>query len=115
MDSYLEKAFEQANYATTLSNQKRVLLEEYLQDSVYFFNGSTFKVDRTLINFLKTLIDIGQKDTIIIDDNNIPTEIPNTQEFFDKVMNIYVTALNSYHTKYKKIKTSRTIESLLDL
>ena len=54
MDEKLSKAFEIANFVTTLANQKKVIYEEYQQNCVYFFNGATFKVTRELINFVKT-------------------------------------------------------------
>lgn len=115
MEDLLKKAFEQANYATTLANQKRVLFEEFNQSSILFYNGATFYTDRTLISYVKSLIDLGQSDAVLIDDNNLPIDIPNLEDFLEKTINKHITATNEYHTKYTKLKNSRTIESLLDL
>lgn len=115
MEDLLKKAFEQANYATTLANQKRVLLEEFNQNSILFYNGATFHADKTLISYIKSLIDLGQSDAVLIDNNDLPIDILNLEDFLEKVINKHVTAINEYQTKYTKLKNSRTIESLLDL
>jgi hypothetical protein len=115
MDEKLAKAFDIANFMTTLANQKKVIYEEYQQNSVYFFNGATFKVDRELINFVKTLLDLEQADAILLDDNNLPVDIPDLKTFLDNILSVYASATNRYQTQYQKIKNSRSVESLLDL
>ena len=115
MDDKLLKAFEIANFMTTLANQKKVIHEEFQQNCVYFFNGATFKVSRELINFTKTLIDLGHTDSVLIDDNNLPVDIPDLKAFLDTILSIYASATNSYQTQYQKVKDSRSVESLLDL
>lgn len=115
MDEKLLKAFEIANFMTTLANQKKVIYEEYLQNCVYFFNGATFKVNRELINFVKTLIDLGHSDAVLIDDNNFPIDIADLAAFLESILSVYASATNAYQTQYQKIKDSRSVESLLDL
>ena len=56
MDERLEKAFQTANYMTTLSNQRKVILEEFQQSLIYYFQGASFTVDRNLITFIGTLV-----------------------------------------------------------
>lgn len=115
MDEKLAKAFDIANFMTTLANQKKVIYEEYQQNSVYFFNGATFKVNRELINFVKTLLDLEQVDAVLLDDNNLPVDISDLKTFLDNVLAVYASATNRYQTQYQKIKNSRSVESLLDL
>ena len=50
MDEKLEKAFGVANYMATLSNQRRIILEEFKQQLVYYENGGTFQIDTVLIS-----------------------------------------------------------------
>ena len=57
MDERIEKAFAVANYMATLSNQRRIILEEFNQKLVYYANGGTFKISPELINFTKSVID----------------------------------------------------------
>lgn len=115
MEEQLQKAFEIANYMTTLAGQKRVLLEEFQQNTVYFHNGSTFKATKELINFVNTLIQLDQKDAVLIDDNNIPVDIQDLPKFLEQIMHTYTYASNTYFTKYQQLKTARSVESLLDL
>jgi hypothetical protein len=115
MDEQLQKAFDIANYMTTLASQKKVLFEQYLQNTVFFYNGASFRVTRELINFTKTLIDLGQSDTVLIDDNNLPTNITELDKFLQDLLNVYTLATNEYYTQYQKLKTNRSVESLVDL
>lgn len=115
MDQYLEKAFDVANYMATLVNQKRVLKEEFKQNLIYFYNGSIFSVNKELITFVKTMIDLGQADHVLIDDNDLPVHIENLSEFLDNILSTFSSASNEYYSKYQKLKKNRSVESLLDL
>jgi hypothetical protein len=115
MDDTVKKAFEISNFMSALAEQKRVLLEEYHQNSIYFFNGTVFKVDKELINFVKTLIDLGQDSFVLIDNNNTPVDIQNPKKFLQELLDKYFFAANAYNTKFQKLKSSRSVESLLDI
>lgn len=114
MDERLEKALNFSNYMVTLSNQKRSLKEKFLSDCVFYQNGGSFFVTKELINFCKTLLDSGNtEDVILIDDNDLPIEISDMDEFFQKILSIYFSASNSYYSEYQKIKSSRLIEKII--
>ena len=44
MDERIEKAFAVANYLATLSNQRKIVLEEFNQQLIYYSNGGTFLI-----------------------------------------------------------------------
>lgn len=115
MDERLEKAIKFSNYMASLHNQKRSFQEKYYQDLIYFFNGSQFTVTKELISFCKIMLDCSQTEIILIDDNKIPTEIENLEEFFNNIKNIYINASNEFIVSYNRIKKERTIENLVDL
>ncbi len=115
MDERLEKAFQTANYMASLSNLRRVALEEFNQNIIYYTQGSTFTVTRELISFVKTLIDIGNTDSVLLDDNNVPVNIENLQDFFTKILSVYAEATNAYLAKHKEIKSKRKVEALVEL
>jgi len=116
MDERIEKAFEVANYMATLSNQKRIILEEYNQKLVHYVNGASFKVTPELITFTKIMLDIGHTtDIAFVDVNNFPVLVPNVQEFFDSIVAIYFEATNEYAAKYASIKTKRKIADIVEL
>ncbi len=115
MDERLEKAFQTANYMASLSNLRRVILEEFNQSLVYYTQGATFTVNKELISFVKVLIDIGNTESVILDDNNIPVNITDLQEFFTKILSVYAEATNEYLVKYAELKIKRKVEALVDL
>jgi hypothetical protein len=116
MDEKIEKAFAVANYMATLSNQRRIILEEYTQKLVYYINGATFNVDYNLINFAKNLVDLGHtEDIAFVDANNQPVIITDVQDFLDNIVSVYFEAVNEYHTKFSEIKRKRNVKDLVDL
>lgn len=116
MDERIEKAFAVANFMATLSNQRRIILEEFNQKLVYYINGATFKITPDLINFVKTALDLGHTtDVAFIDANNFPVVIPDVQEFFDSIVEVYFQSLNEYAAKFAEIKLKRSVEDIVNL
>lgn len=115
MDERIEKAFQTANYMASLSNLRRVALEEYSQNLIYYTQGATFTVDRSLISFVKILIDSEVTESILLDDNNIPVKIDDLQQFLTKILSIYTESINQYLVKYTELKSKRKVEALVSL
>jgi hypothetical protein len=116
MDERIEKAFAVANYTSTLSNQRRIILEEYEQKLVYYTNGATFKISPEFIAFTKTLLDLGYTDDVaFIDVNNFPVLIEDVQKFLDNISFIYFEATNEYAAKYNDLKRKRKIADIVEL
>lgn len=116
MDERIEKAFQVANYMATLSNQRRIITEEFNQRIVYYTNGGTFKVTPELISFTKIVLDLGHtEDVAFVDSNNFPVVIPNVQEFFDSIVGVYFESVNEYAAKIAEIKSKRKIGDIVDL
>lgn len=116
MDERIEKAFEVANYMATLSNQRRIILEEYNQKLIFYINGATFKISPELINLTKTALDLGYtEDVAFLDSNNSPVIINDVQKFFDEIVLIYFQSLNEYAAEFGKIKTKRNVSAIVEL
>jgi hypothetical protein len=116
MDERVEKAFAVANYMATLSNQRKIILEEYNQKLIYYINGATFKLTPELINFTKTVLDLGHdSDVAFVDTNSFPVVITDVQKFFDDIMLIYFEATNTYAAKYAELKSKRKISDIVEL
>ncbi|NDB86723.1 MAG: hypothetical protein EB127_29120 [Alphaproteobacteria bacterium] len=114
MDPIVQKAFDVANYMTTLSNQKAILKEEFLQNLIHYQNGGTFTVTRELINFVKSLIDLGyEEDIVLVDDNQTPINIDNLKPFLEVLLEVYQSSISEYFTKYSQLKNSRKVEALV--
>ena len=116
MDERLEKAFAIANYRSTLSNQRRIINEEFEQQLVHYHNGGTFKVDPTLLTYTKMMLDLEYThDVPFLDVNSFPVVIPDVKEFFDKILLQYITSLNVYSTKFAELRSKRKIGDMLEL
>lgn len=116
MDERIEKAFEVANYMATLSNQRRLMLEEFNQNLVFYINGGTFKLTPALISFVKLLVDSDKlEDQVIIDENNFPILINDVKEFYESIVNQYNTASAEYYAKFTDLKVKRKISAIVEL
>jgi len=116
MDERIEKAFEVANYMATLSNQRRLLIEEFNQKLIYYINGATFKITPELICLAKTWIDRGLvEDVVFTDTNDAPVLINDLNDFFEKISTQYLQATTEYFTKFSELRVKRKISAILEL
>jgi hypothetical protein len=116
MDERVEKAYDVANYMATLSNQKRVIKEELNQKSVYYINGGSFKIDRELISFTKTIVELGHtSDIVFLDTNHMPVIIADVPTFLNDIISVYFEALNEYSAKVTEIKSKRKLTDIIAL
>lgn len=116
MDEKIEKAFDVANYMASLSNQRRVILEEFSQKTVYYVNGGTFKITPELISFVNLTYTEGYiEDIAFIDSNNFPVVINDVKAFYNDIVNIYYSSINEYAAKFAEIKNKRKIEDITAL
>lgn len=116
MDERLQKALDFSNYRQTLSIQRKTLKEKINAKLTYGCNGGLFKIDQSLITFVQMLIDQGRTENVpIIDVNENPILIVNLNDFRDEILDRYFSATYEYLEEYQKIKSSRSVEKLLDL
>ncbi|SVC50891.1 uncharacterized protein METZ01_LOCUS303745 [marine metagenome] len=115
MDERLEKALDFSNFMVTVNNQRKLIYEKFLENSVYYERGGKFVVNKELINFCNTLLQKNQTSAIFVDDNNTPIEIDDLEEFLDKILNVYFTNVNEYLIKFNELKEKRTSEGLLNI
>jgi len=116
MDNRLKAALDFSNYRQTLAIQRKTLRERIEGKLTYGHSGGIFKIDRTLLTFVQMLIDQGRTENVpLIDQNENPILIPDLQQFRDEILDRYFTATYEYHTEYEKIKSSRSVEKLLNI
>lgn len=99
----------------SLGNLRKTALEEYNQSLIFYFQGASFTVTRELINFVKTLQDLGNTESILLDDNNIPLKVVDLKLFLDSILSVYHEATNSYLAKYGDLKSKRRVVDLVNL
>jgi hypothetical protein len=113
MDERLQKALDYSNFMITLTNQKRILLEQYNNDLIHYFNSGQFTVSQQLVSFCQSLLALKQIDTVLVDDNGLPIEIEDLEKFTKDIVNLYVKASNRYLTEYSKLKKNRTTKGIV--
>ena len=114
MDERLEKALEFANYRITLGNQKRTLKQRTQVLQTVHYSKGVFFADHVTISFVKTLLDSGKTDSIIVDTKENPIHIEDLKEFLDTLISSYTEAMNEYKVQSDKIKKARNIKALMD-
>lgn len=116
MDERIEKAFEVANYMATLSNQRRLMVEEFNQKLIYYINGGTFKITPDLLCLSKTWLDRGlTTDVVFIDANDVPVIINNLNTFYEEIATQYLQAITEYSAKFSELRVKRKISAILEL
>lgn len=116
MDEQIKKAFETANYMATLASQKQILKEEFHQNLIHYYNGGIFTASRELINFTKTLVDIGNNESaVLVDNNELPVDITDLSKFLEDLLSKYHFAVNGYYTRYDQMRKNRTVEGILSV
>lgn len=115
MDQRLEKALDFANYATTLQNQKEILLKQFTEDSYFYYNGSAFLVTPELISFCKFMQDLHKPTIILLDVNKTPVQIDELDTFIENIVDQYVQTTNIYLKNYQTFRNNRTVKGLVDL
>lgn len=116
MDERLKKALDVANLMVSFNTQRELIKQEFDEKCLFHANGHRFTINRELINFLSTLINMGHlEDIVVLDDFDTPYMVPNLKEFFDKIFFIYIEATNSYYHKISDLKTKRNLSKLMEL
>jgi len=114
--SLLKQALEFSNFKQSLAVQKKTLKEKLASKMTIGYNSGIFKIDHSLIAFVKLLIDEGRtNDVVILDSNNTPVLVTDVNEFKDRIFDSYFSAVTEYQVEFEKIKKSRSVTALLDI
>ena len=115
MNEQFQKALDFSNYRQTLAVQRRELKDKVSARLTYGFAGGLFKIDQTLINFVQMLCNMERTENIVlIDSNDNPILIENLIEFREEIMDRYFTSTFEYFEEFNKLKTKRSVESLIN-
>jgi hypothetical protein len=115
MDERLTKALEFSNFLETQNNQKRIFLAQYKDNLIHYTHGHKFTVTPELISFCQSLIALQLTDIWLIDDNDIPFNVTNLEDFTRELVGVYIVAARKYGYQYKTIKQNRSVQGLVDL
>ena len=116
MDDRLKSALDVANRMVTFNTQKELIKQEYKENCLYYENGHQFTVNRELINFLTSLIQMGYtEDVVVVDDFENPYMISNIEDFRSAIFDIYTETSNHYYQKYIELKKNRSVLTMIGI
>ena len=116
MDDRLKSALDVANRMVTFNTQKELIRQEYNESCLYHENGHQFTINRDLINFLTSLIQMEYtEDVVVIDDFENPYMISFVEDFRLNVFNIYTEKSNEYYHKYIELKKNRSVLTMIGM
>ena len=113
--SRLEKALDFSHTMQTFNLAKNNLKVKTQNLLSYSTNGGTFRVSQELIGFMQFVVQSGKTETIILDKNDIPIQITDTEKFLEDISSLYFEAVNEYYNDYQKLRSSRKIEKVLEI
>ena len=111
----LEKALDFSNTMQTFNLNKNNLKVKTQNLLNYSTNGGTFNIDQSLIGFMHMIVTSGKKEAILLDKNDVPIKIDNTEKFLEDISSLYFEAINEYYNDYQKLRSSRKIEKVLEI
>jgi|TARA_Y100000389_G_C17438286_1_gene506923 hypothetical protein len=111
----LEKALDFSNTMKTFNINKNNLKVKTQNLLSYSTAGGSFTVDQSLISFMNFVVSSGKTEISILDKNDIPVHIEDTEKFLTEVSSLYFEVVNDYYNDYQKLRSSRKIEKVLEI
>ena len=111
----LEKALDFSNTMKTFNLNKNNLKVKTQNLLSYSTAGGSFTVDQSLISFMNFVVSSGKTEITLLDKNDIPVRIEDTEKFLDEISSLYFEVVNDYYNKYQKLRSSRKIEKVLEI
>jgi hypothetical protein len=111
----LAKALDFSNTMQTFNLAKNNLKVKTQNLLSYSTNGGTFRVTQELIAFVNIAVTSGKSSLILLDKNDIPIQIDDTEKFLEDISSLYFEVINEYYNDYQKLRSSRKIEKVLEI
>ena len=58
---------------------------------------------------MQFVVSSGKTETILLDKNDIPIQITDTEKFLEDISSLYFEAMNEYYNDYQKLKSSQRL------
>ena len=111
----LEKALDFSNTMKTFNLNKNNLKVKTQNLLSYSTAGGSFTVDQSLISFMNFVVSSGKTEITLLDKDDIPVRIEDTEKFLDEISSLYFEVVNDYYNEYQKLRSSRKIEKVLEI
>lgn len=100
------------NYRQALNQQTQIIQQKFEDQCIVAHSGGLFKITPEFLASLKNIKELNQW---VLDMNNNPIMIQGIAHFHEEAYNVYYTALTIFGQEFKKLKTQRSSDSILDL
>ena len=111
----LKKALDFSNTMKTFNLSKNNLKVKTQNLLSYSTSGGSFSVDQSLISFMNFVVSSGKTEISLLDKNDIPIRIEDTEKFLEDVSSLYFEVVNDYYNEYQQLRSSRKIEKVLEI
>ena len=111
----LKNALDFSNTMKTFNLNKNNLKVKTQNLLSYSTAGGSFTVDQSLISFMNFVVSSGKTEISLLDKNNVPIHIDDTEKFLDEVSSLYFEVVNDYYNEYQQLRSSRKIEKVLEI
>jgi len=111
----LEKALDFSNTMKTFNLSKNNLKVKTQNLLSYSTSGGSFSVDQSLVSFMNFVVSSGKTEISLLDKNDIPIRIEDTEKFLEDVSSLYFEVVNDYYNEYQQLRSSRKIEKVLEI
>lgn len=111
----LEKALDFSNTMKTFNLNKNNLKVKTQNLLSYSTAGGSFTVNQSLISFMNFVVSSGKTEISLLDKNDIPIHIDDTDLFLNEVSSLYFEVVNDYYNEYQQLRSSRKIEKVLEI
>ena len=61
------------------------------------------------------VVSSGKTEISLLDKNDIPIHIDDTEKFLDEVSSLYFEVVNDYYNEYQQLRSSRKIEKVQEI
>jgi|TARA_B100001094_G_scaffold3247_1_gene2919 hypothetical protein len=108
MESKISNILEYADRLSAIENQKDILLRQFEENSILYWNGHQVTANSILIAEVKSYLDMGRTQNItLLDDFKTPFAVADTEKFSITLSTKYQEALQTYHAEYNKLMSSK--------
>jgi len=107
----LEQALSFGNYQFTLTQQRTLLKQQFNDSCLFPWNGGMFRLSLEFLNSIHLL----DQSHWLIDINENPIWIEDIKSFYQNGSEQYSAAISKYGEEYAKLKTQRSVKSLVGL
>lgn len=108
----LDEALAFSNYQATLSRQKTIIRQTFQDQCLLGYNGGLFLITPEFIAGLDML---GKTSRYVVDHNQNPIWVEEISDLKTKAIDCYNLAIETYGNEYSKLKTQRSVKSLVGL